>query len=96
MIELVQDFNLVSFYPLCVDDAETVVQVIRAVDTAIGYSGVQVDPQAGLMETVTKYGEWMDEYDRILDVQERYVGEVDDQEEEPEDEEFIEDDQMQL
>lgn len=78
MIDVVQDFNLVSFYPLCIDDPETVVEVVRAVDRANGYVGITGNvTKDSIFKTVDRLGQWNDEYDRILDISERYLASQD-------------------
>jgi hypothetical protein len=74
MIDLIQDYNLVSFYPLCIDDPETVVEIIRVCDRAVGFYGFKEDES--LFKTVDKCGEWMDEWDRVMEISEKYVSDV--------------------
>ena len=51
---MIQDYNLVSFIPLCIDDPETVIELIRTVDRANGYINLQSSGDESVFKLVGK------------------------------------------
>ncbi|KAF9167399.1 GPN-loop GTPase 2 [Actinomortierella ambigua] len=74
LCELVEDFGLVGFETLCIQDKASVTKVVRAIDKAGGYVfGGLEEANESIMMTAMRHGsEW--EADAIQDVQERYLG----------------------
>jgi hypothetical protein len=69
IVSLVQDFNLVSFYPLCIDDAQLLATLVRAVDRANGYIFGQ-----GSAEDLFGISSGMDDGEALIrNVQEKYL-----------------------
>ena len=75
--ELVDDFGLVGFGAVAVDDSETMARALRSIDKANGYcfGGSADGADAGIFTVAAGVTEWDDE--RIGDVQERYMREDD-------------------
>ncbi|KAJ3367798.1 hypothetical protein HDU91_001091 [Kappamyces sp. JEL0680] len=57
--ELVQDFGLVGYLTLCIENKESVLQVLKAADVAIGYVDAQVDKDnSTIMSSVSGWETW--------------------------------------
>jgi GPN-loop GTPase len=86
---LIDEFSLVSFETLCVDDKKSMLNLCRVIDKANGYifGGLGESEEESMMSAVVE-GEGMFMED-IVDVEDRYVRERwnDDEEEEEEHEE---------
>ncbi|KAG0238476.1 hypothetical protein BGW41_008199 [Actinomortierella wolfii] len=74
LCELVEDFGLVGFETLCIQDKASVTKVVRAIDKAGGYvfGGLEEANESIMMTAMRHASEW--EPDAIQDVQERYLG----------------------
>jgi hypothetical protein len=69
--DLVQEFGLVSFTTLCIEDKLSVYQLLQACDTSIGYvdNGLNRD-NSSLLQSATNWDAW----DRLnTDIAERYL-----------------------
>ncbi|KAF9216613.1 GPN-loop GTPase 2 [Podila verticillata] len=72
MCDLIEDFGLVGFETLCIQDKESVTKVIRAIDKAGGYvfGGLEEANESILMTAMRAGSEWES---AVHDVQERYM-----------------------
>lgn len=72
MCDLIEDFGLVGFETLCIQDKESVTKVIRAIDKAGGYvfGGLEEANESILMTAMRAGSEWES---TVHDVQERYM-----------------------
>ncbi|KAF9585010.1 GPN-loop GTPase 2 [Lunasporangiospora selenospora] len=73
LCDLVEDFGLVGFETLCIQDKESVTRVVKAIDKAGGYvfGGLEEANESIFMTAVRSESEW--ESQGIHDVQERYM-----------------------
>uniref|UniRef100_K1QV28 GPN-loop GTPase 2 n=1 Tax=Magallana gigas TaxID=29159 RepID=K1QV28_MAGGI len=72
LVELVQDYSLVSFVPLNVEDKESMLRVMRQVDKANGYVfGDLEERDIQSMMSCAVQAEF--EYEKIKDVREKYM-----------------------
>jgi NH3-dependent NAD+ synthetase len=70
LVTLVEEYSLVGFYTLCVDDKESIVNIIRAIDKANGYVfGADQHANESIFQTALRIGV----YDDVRDVQEKYM-----------------------
>lgn len=72
LCDLIEDFGLVGFETLCIQDKESVTRVVRAIDKAGGYvfGGLEAANESIFMTAMRTASEW----DNVVqDVQERYV-----------------------
>jgi hypothetical protein len=73
--DLVQDFGLVGFLTLCVEDKDSMLHLTRAIDKANGYIfGGLEEANETIFETADRWEAW-DRYNR--DVQEKYLKSTD-------------------
>lgn len=81
LCELVEEFGLVSFLTLCVQDKESVLHLIRAADKANGYifGGLDEGNQS-IFAVADRWNAW-DQYNR--DIAEKYLSNASEGEEEP-------------
>ncbi|KAG0293954.1 GPN-loop GTPase 2 [Linnemannia gamsii] len=72
MCGLIEDFALVGFETLCIQDKESVTKVVRAIDKASGYvfGGLEESNESILMTAMRAGSEWDSS---VHDVQERYI-----------------------
>lgn len=72
MCDLIEDFGLVGFETLCIQDKESVTRVVRAIDKAGGYvfGGLEESNESIFMTAMRTGSEWDDV---VQDVQERYL-----------------------
>ncbi|KAJ3083818.1 GPN-loop GTPase 2 [Quaeritorhiza haematococci] len=72
MCDLVEDFGLVGFYTLCIEDKESVLNVIRVVDKANGYvfGGLEQGNESIFMTAARVGGGYLED---LRDVEERYM-----------------------
>ncbi|KAF9339670.1 GPN-loop GTPase 2 [Linnemannia elongata] len=72
MCELIEDFALVGFETLCIQDKESVTKVVRAIDKASGYvfGGLEEANESIFMTAMRAGSEWDSS---VHDVQERYI-----------------------
>ncbi|KAJ3215381.1 GPN-loop GTPase 2 [Clydaea vesicula] len=70
IVDLIEDFSLVSFLPFCVDDQDLMLKLIRNIDKANGYifGGLEIGNES-LFEVSNKVDNEM----QIMDVAERYL-----------------------
>ncbi|KAK9693640.1 hypothetical protein K7432_013812 [Basidiobolus ranarum] len=72
LCELIEDFNLVGFYTLCIEDKASVTNLLRVIDKANGYVfGGLEDGNESIMLTAMRSGTGYQE--DIFDVQEKYI-----------------------
>ncbi|KAF9976623.1 GPN-loop GTPase 2 [Actinomortierella ambigua] len=73
LCDLVEDFGLVGFETLCIQDKASVTKVVRAIDKAGGYvfGGLEEANESIMMTAMRHASEW--EADAVQDVQERYL-----------------------
>ncbi|RKO90802.1 hypothetical protein BDK51DRAFT_35791 [Blyttiomyces helicus] len=72
LCELIEEFSLVGFRTLCIEDRRSVLALARAVDKANGYVfGGLEEGNESIFETAVGAGAWDDD---VRDVQERYLG----------------------
>ncbi|KAG0300490.1 GPN-loop GTPase 2, partial [Dissophora globulifera] len=73
LCDLVEDFGLVGFETLCIQDKESVTKVVRAIDKAGGYvfGGLEEANESIFMTAMRTGSEWDS---AVADVQERYLG----------------------
>eukprot|EP00242_Pyramimonas_sp_CCMP2087_P013125 CAMPEP_0198213160 /NCGR_PEP_ID=MMETSP1445-20131203/28707_1 /TAXON_ID=36898 /ORGANISM="Pyramimonas sp., Strain CCMP2087" /LENGTH=253 /DNA_ID=CAMNT_0043887771 /DNA_START=434 /DNA_END=1195 /DNA_ORIENTATION=+ len=76
LCELVEDFSLVSFTPLNIEDKESVQALVALVDKSNGYvfSGLHAHTKAGDYPPEFSYTatNTQSEYERVMDVQDKY------------------------
>ena len=73
--ELLEDFSLVSFYPLCIEDKHSVTNLVHAVDKANGYVFGGLEPgNDRIFETAARVGSGY--LEDVSSVQERFLGDV--------------------
>jgi len=72
LCDLIEDFGLVGFETLCIQDKESVTRVVRAIDKAGGYvfGGLEAANESIFMAAMRTASEWENV---VQDVQERYV-----------------------
>ncbi|GLE08345.1 hypothetical protein PINS_up019410 [Pythium insidiosum] len=70
LIDVVEDFSLVSFLPLQIEDGECLQRVIQAIDKANGYVFTSVDWNTAVVKDYA-FG------DQVPDVQERFIDAAD-------------------
>jgi len=72
LCDLIEDFGLVGFETLCIQDKESVTKVVRAIDKAGGYvfGGLEEANESILMTAMRAGSEWDS---AVHDVQERYL-----------------------
>lgn len=72
MCGLIEDFALVGFETLCIQDKESVTKVVRAIDKASGYvfGGLEESNESIFMTAMRAGSEWESS---VHDVQERYI-----------------------
>jgi len=76
IVEMVEDFSLVSFGTLNIQEKESVVRALRSIDKANGYCfGDPLGADAGIFTCAAGEPEWDDE--RVGSVAERYMNEQD-------------------
>jgi hypothetical protein len=70
--ELVEDFGLVGFLTLCIEDKESMLHLTRAIDKANGYifGGLESGNES-IFQTADRWDAW-DRYSR--EVEEKYLG----------------------
>lgn len=72
LCDVLDDYGLVSFMPLCVTDVEALAQVSVAADKACGYAfNAAEGDNAGLIATVAGPTVW--EYDRVAAMEDKYL-----------------------
>lgn len=76
MCDLIEDFGLVGFETLCIQDKESVTKVVRAIDKAGGYvfGGLEEANESIFMTAMRAGSEWDN---AVQDVQERYLEDSD-------------------
>ena len=79
LCELVEDFSLVGFYTLCIEDKDSVIHLARAIDKTNGYifGGLEVGNES-IFELANKVSGWGEE---VEDIKERYLRRDDEEEE---------------
>lgn len=73
IVGLIEDFGLVSFETLAVEDRESMYSLLKAIDRASGYlfQDASDDPEGGVWATVMR-DDWTGKMD-VRDVQERWI-----------------------
>ena len=81
MCELIEDFSLVAFHPLNIQDVECIARVLAVVDKCNGYllgaeeRAKEGGGEAALLSTLAKLAfRAQPDADRVKDVQDRYMG----------------------
>ncbi|KAG0345292.1 GPN-loop GTPase 2 [Podila humilis] len=76
LCDLIEDFGLVGFETLCIQDKQSVTKVVRAIDKAGGYvfGGLEEANESILMTAMRAGSEWESS---VHDVQERYMDDND-------------------
>ncbi|KAJ3037217.1 GPN-loop GTPase 2 [Rhizophlyctis rosea] len=66
LCELVEDFSLVGFYTLCIEDKESVINLARAIDKTNGYvyGGLEVGNES-IFQTAERVGRWMEDFENV-------------------------------
>jgi len=73
LIDLIEDYNLVGFYTLCVEDKDSMINLVRVIDKANGYIyGGLEDANESIMLTAARVG-GLGSLEDIKEVQERYL-----------------------
>ena len=77
IVELVEDFSLVTFGTLNISDKESVSRVLASIDKANGYvfGGSDLGADAGIFTCAAGVAEW--DAERVGSVQERYMRDTD-------------------
>jgi hypothetical protein len=65
--ELISDFNLVSFQPLCITDKTSMMKLLILIDKASGYCYQNLD-NTNMFESVEKWNCWESESRRVAEV----------------------------
>jgi hypothetical protein len=73
IVEVVEDFGLVSFQTLCVEDKQSMASLLKTVDAALGYVDKPLDPSQPGPSLVFRSLESTTPLERTADVQERYI-----------------------
>ena len=69
LVDVIEDFSLVSFHPLQIEDATCLTKLIEAIDKTNGFVYTSVDWQHAIAKDTT-----IGRTERTADVQEQYVG----------------------
>ncbi|KAG4099993.1 hypothetical protein H8356DRAFT_1663488 [Neocallimastix lanati (nom. inval.)] len=73
LVELIEDYNLVGFYTLCVEDKDSMINLVRVIDKANGYIyGGLEKANESILWTAAKVG-GLGSLEDIKEVQERYL-----------------------
>jgi len=73
LVDLIEDYNLVGFYTLCIEDKDSIINLVRVVDKANGYiyGGLETANES-IMMTAARVG-GLGSLEDIKEVQERYL-----------------------
>ena len=73
LVDLIEDYNLVGFYTLCVEDKDSMINLVRVIDKANGYIyGGLEEANESIMLTAARVG-GLGSLEDIKEVQERYL-----------------------
>ncbi|ORX50781.1 hypothetical protein BCR36DRAFT_352177 [Piromyces finnis] len=73
LVDLIEDYNLVGFYTLCVEDKDSMINLVRVIDKANGYIyGGLEEANESIMITAARVG-GLGSLEDIKEVQERYL-----------------------
>ncbi|CAO3669380.1 unnamed protein product [Umbelopsis ramanniana] len=85
LCELIEDFSLVGFYTLCVEEKDSMAKLQQVIDKAGGFVfGGLTEGNESIMLTAMKSGNW--QHEDVRDVQEKWIDNVDDVDEDNENE----------